>query len=152
MLTWIYVACFGVPAVPASVYLLQHGELPTFMDLFPMYGGPWDVIDDGAFVALLMAFLLVTLAAAWAAWLAWTGSWAGAALGLALLPVEAVFWWGLRAAVSVAVRCGPWHPFCPCLEIPEAAPAQGSHRMISHPNCPVIPLHLTFCRAASSCV
>ena len=94
VLTWIYVACFGVPAVPVSVYLLQHGELPMFMDLFAMYGGPWDVIDDGAFVALLMAFLLVTLAAAWAAWLAWTGSWAGAALGLALLPVEAVFWWG----------------------------------------------------------
>lgn len=117
-----------------------------------MYGGPWDVIDDGAFVALLMAFLLVTLAAAWAAWLAWTGSWAGAAPGLALLPVEAVLV-GLRAAVSVAVRCGPWHPFCPRVEIPEAASGQGSHPMIirqlfSHPAPPHV---LPGCVVLSGC-
>ena len=94
VLTWIYAAAFGVPAVPVSVYLLQHGEVPMFMDLFPMYGGPWDVIEDGAFVALLMGLLVVILAAAWVAWLAWKGVRAGVVLGLALLPVEAVFWFG----------------------------------------------------------
>lgn len=94
VLTWIYAAGFGVPAVPVSVYLLQHGELPMFMDLFPMYGGPWDVIEDRAFVTLLIAFFAVLLAAAWAAWLAWKGLRAGVVLGLALLPVEAVFWFG----------------------------------------------------------
>ena len=94
VLTWIYAAAFGVPAVPVSVYLLQHGELPMFMDLFPMYGGPWDVVEDGTFVALLMGFLVVILAAAWAAWLAWKRLRAGVVLGLALLPVEAVFWFG----------------------------------------------------------
>lgn len=94
VLTWIYAAAFGVPAVPVSVYLLQHGELPMFMDLFPMYGGPWDVIEDRAFVTLLIAFFVVLLAAAWVAWLAWKGLRAGVVLGLALLPVEAVFWFG----------------------------------------------------------
>lgn len=94
VLTWIYAAAFGVPAVPVSVYLLQHGELPMFMDLFRMYGGPWDVIEDRAFVTLLIGFLVVLLAAAWVAWLAWKGLRAGVVLGLALLPVEAVFWFG----------------------------------------------------------
>ena len=94
VLTWIYAAAFGVPAVPVSVYLLQHGELPMFMDLFPMYRGPWDVVEDGTFVTLLIAFFVVLLAAAWVAWLAWRGVRAGVVLGLALLPVEAVFWFG----------------------------------------------------------
>lgn len=94
VLTWIYAAAFGVPAVPVSVYLLQHGELPMFMGLFQMYGGPWDVVEDRAFVTLLIAFFVVLLAAAWAAWLAWKGLRAGVVLGLALLPVEAVFWFG----------------------------------------------------------
>lgn len=94
VLTWIYAVAFGVPAVPVSVYLLQHGELPMFMDLFPMFGGPWDVVEEGAFVMLLMGFLAVVLAAVWAAWLAWKGLRAGVVLGLALLPVEAVFWFG----------------------------------------------------------
>lgn len=94
VLTWIYAVSFGVPAVPVSIYLLQHGELPIFMGLFPMYGGPWDVVEDGAFIALLMGFLVVILAAAWVAWLAWKGIRAGVVLGLALLPVEAVFWFG----------------------------------------------------------
>lgn len=99
VLTWIYAAGFGIPAVPVSVYLLQHGELPIFMDLFAMYGGPWDVIEDWAFVTLLMGFLLVLLAAAWAAWLAWKGVRAGVVLGLALLPVEAVFWLGFALPI-----------------------------------------------------
>ena len=94
VLTWIYAVAFGVPVVPVSVYLLQHGELPMFMNLFPMYGGPWDVIEDRAFVTLLMGFLVVLLAAARVAWLAWKGLKAGVVLGLALLPVEAVFWFG----------------------------------------------------------
>lgn len=95
VLTWVYAAAFGIPAIPVSVYLLQRGSLPTFMDLFPMYGGPWSSrFEDGTFVVLLIAFLIVTLVAAWAAWLVWNGSKAGAVLSLVLLPLEAVFWIG----------------------------------------------------------
>ena len=95
VLTWIYAAAFGIPAVPVAAYLLQRGRLPRFLDLFPMYGGPWSSrLVDGDFVVLLIAFLIVTLIAAWAAWLVWNGSKAGAVLSLVLLPLEAVFWIG----------------------------------------------------------
>ena len=40
VLTWIYAAAFGIPAIPVSIHLLQNGYLPMFMDLFPMYAGP----------------------------------------------------------------------------------------------------------------
>lgn len=94
VLTWIYAAAFGIPAIPVSIHLLQNGYLPMFMDLFPMYAGPWDVVESWVFVTLLMGFLVVVLVAAAAAWLAWKGHRYGLVLGLALLPVEAVFWLG----------------------------------------------------------
>jgi len=95
VLTWVYAAGFGIPAIPVAAYLLQRGTLPTFLGLFPMYGGPWSSrLRHGNFVVLLIAFLIVTLVAAWAAWLIWKGAKAGALLNLILLPVEAVFWLG----------------------------------------------------------
>lgn len=94
VLTWISAAAFGLPALPVSVYLLHYGHLPTMLGLFPMYGGPWDGLEGGTFVALLMGFLAVTLLAAWAAQSVLEGSPVGATLGLAILPVEALFWFG----------------------------------------------------------
>jgi hypothetical protein len=41
VLTCIYAACFGVPAVPVSIWVAHHDTLPTFENFFPMYGGPW---------------------------------------------------------------------------------------------------------------
>ena len=100
VLTWVYAAGFGVPAVPVAVHLLRHGSLPTFLGLFPMYGGPWFArVDHRTFVLLLVAFLVVTMAAAWAGWLVWGGSRAGGVLSLALLPVEAVFWVGFALPI-----------------------------------------------------
>ena len=95
VLTWVYAAAFGIPAIPVAAYLLQNGRLPTFLDLFPMYGGPWSSrVDNGSFAVLLVAFLFVTLVASWAAWLVRNGSKAGAVLCFVLLPIEAVFWLG----------------------------------------------------------
>jgi len=95
VLTWTYVAAFGSPVIPNVAYLLQNGTLPAFLDMFTMYGGPFSVrLSDGALVAALLAFLVITLVAAWAAWLVWNGSKVGAIVGLALLPLEAVFWIG----------------------------------------------------------
>jgi hypothetical protein len=95
VLTWVYAAAFGVPAIPVAIYLRQRGTLPTFLDLFPMYGGPWSSrLEDGTFIMLLIAFLIVVLIATWAAWLLWNGSKSGAVISLVLLPVEAVFWLG----------------------------------------------------------
>jgi hypothetical protein len=95
VLTWVYAAAFGIPAIPVAAYLLQNGRLPTFLDLFPMYGGPWSSrVEDGTLAILLITFLIVTLIAAWAAWLVRNGSKAGAVFSLVLLPLEAVFWLG----------------------------------------------------------
>ena len=95
VVTWVYAAGFGLPVIPVSVYLLSRGRLPTFFDLFPMYGGPWYARrEPDKFVALLAAFLGVTGVAAWSARSVWHGRKAGAVVNLALLPVEAIFWVG----------------------------------------------------------
>ena len=95
ILTWIYTAGFGVPAVPVSVYLIQRGRLPTFLNLFETYAGPWSMrASDGVLVALMLGFLGLTLIVAWSALLIWRGRRVGAVLNLTLLPVEAVFWVG----------------------------------------------------------
>jgi hypothetical protein len=66
VLTWVYAAGFGLPAIPVSIYLLQRGRLPTFWGLFEMYGGPWSAqLLDQSLVLRLNAFLLVTVVAAW---------------------------------------------------------------------------------------
>lgn len=56
-------------------------------------------LQPRTFMVLLMAFLIVTLVAAWAAWLLWNGSKAGAVLALVLLPIEAVFWVGIALPI-----------------------------------------------------
>ncbi|MBT2517888.1 hypothetical protein J7E29_10620 [Streptomyces sp. ISL-90] len=121
VLTWVYVAAFGIPAVPISVYLLQHGSLPWFLDLFPMYGGPWsERLGEGPLAVLLVAYLLVTIAVAFAAWLVWLGRRMGAVLSLALIPVEAVFWIGFAlpfpwvvGAIRVALITLAWTSLVP---------------------------------------
>ena len=105
VITWVYVAMFGVPAIPIVAYHLStRGGLPMFFGLFPMYGGGWaDRFSAGAFSALLLAFLLVTMVTAFAAWLVWLGRRVGAVLSLALLPVEIVFWVGFELPVPWVV-------------------------------------------------
>jgi hypothetical protein len=104
VLTWVYAAGFGVPAVPVAIYLNQRGRLPEFMGLFPMYGGPWSSrLSDDTFVLLLIAFLLVALIIAWSAWLVWKGSRAGLVLNFVMLPVEAVFWIGFALPIPWVV-------------------------------------------------
>ena len=67
------------------------------------------------FVALLVAFLLVTVLAAFSGWLLWNGSRVGAVLALALLPLETVFWFGfalpippILAAIRTALIANAW--------------------------------------------
>ena len=100
IVTWVYAAGFGLSAIPVAVYLRQRGRLPTFFDLFEMYGGPWSArVSRGTFELLLIAFLVVAVAVAWTAWLVWNGSRAGAILALALIPIEIVFWIGFALPI-----------------------------------------------------
>lgn len=100
ILTWVYAAGFGLSTIPVAIFLTRNGRLPVFAGLFESYGGPWSSrLQPRPFTVLLMAFLGVTLLAAWAAWLMWNGSRAGAVLSLVLLPVEAVFWVGFALPI-----------------------------------------------------
>lgn len=100
LVTWVYVAMFGIPAVPVVIFLAENGRLPSLWGLFQMYGGPWSssYLDDRLTV-LLLVFLGVTLTAAVSGLLLWTNRRVGAVLNLALLPVEAVFWLGFALPV-----------------------------------------------------
>jgi hypothetical protein len=100
VVTWFYAAGFGLSTIPVAIYLRQRGKLPSFFGMFETYGGPWSArVTDGTFVVLLMAFLVVCAAAAGSGWLLWGGSRLGAIFGLALLPVEAVFWVGFALPI-----------------------------------------------------
>lgn len=119
LLTWAYAAGFGIPAIPVGVFLLREGRLPSFMGLFPMYGGPWSSrVEDRTFMFLLIAFFVVTLVASWAAWLIWNGSKTGAIMSLVVLPIEVVFWLGFALPIPwiigiarVALIIAAWNSF-----------------------------------------
>ena len=92
---WVYAAGFGLPALPIAAYALRERELPWFGDLFPMYGGPWwGRLSPEAFAATLVGYAGVTAAVAGAGWLMWQGRRSGAVLAVAMIPIEAVFWYG----------------------------------------------------------
>ena len=100
VLTWVYAAGFGLATIPVAIYFLRHGRLPVFAGLFETYGGPWSArLQQRTFAMMLMAFLIVTVAAAWAAWLLWNGSKSGVVFALVLLPIEAVFWVGFALPI-----------------------------------------------------
>ena len=104
VLAWLYAAGFGGSAIPVALYLRRRGRLPTFFDLFEMFGGPWSSrFGNSAFVWLLMAFFVVTLLVAWAAWLVWKASKLGGVLTLGLLPVEALFWLGFDLPIPKVI-------------------------------------------------
>lgn len=94
IVTWVYVAAFGSAAIPVVGFLIQNDRLPSFFDIFDMYGGPRvEQLETAGHVLIILAFLGVTLLAAWASWLVRNGSRPGALLGLVLIPLEATFWW-----------------------------------------------------------
>jgi hypothetical protein len=119
VLTWAYTAGFGITAIWVAFYLRRRGELPTFFDMFPMYGGPWfSRFSQGTFVALLATFASLTLVTSWAAWLVWNGSRTGAIIGFAFAADRCGLLAGLRPSDTVATRPRQGRAVGPGLEIP----------------------------------
>ena len=121
VLTWIYAAGYGIPAIPVALYLIRNSKLPSLFGLFEVYGGPWSAeVEPATFARLLVAFFGLTGFTAWAAWKVWKRSRAGAVLLLVLLVVNAVFWvgfalpfpWLIAAAVGVLIAIG-WKDLSP---------------------------------------
>jgi hypothetical protein len=95
VVTWVYAAMFGVPAVPVAIFVAENSRLPSLWGLFDMYGGPWSTrLADDRVIALLLVYAALVLAAVISGWLLWKLRKAGAVLNLGLMPIEAFFWIG----------------------------------------------------------
>jgi hypothetical protein len=113
IVTWIYAACFGLPAIPVAVYLLRAGRLPRrLFDAFPVYGGPWyDSGQPERLAAQLGAFFVMMLVVSWGGWLLWRGLRAGAVVAIATIPLEAL---SGTASRCLSRPCSRWSASCWC--------------------------------------
>src|SRR5256885_16539574 len=97
---WLVAAGFGIPAPFVAFYLLREHKLPSFMGLFPMYGGgPFDRLTPEVFAVLLGLFTALCAFEAYAAWLLWNGQQLGAVITLVVIPVELAFWAGFAVPI-----------------------------------------------------
>ncbi|MGI8877441.1 MAG: hypothetical protein ACR2G8_02385 [Candidatus Limnocylindria bacterium] len=94
-LMWLVAAGFGIPAPFVAFHFLRERTLPSFMGLFPMFGGGlFDRFSPEVFATLLGLFTALCALEAYAGWRLWNGEQLGALITLGLLPLELVFWAG----------------------------------------------------------
>lgn len=94
VLFWCTGLGFGLSAIPVARYFSEHGEAPRILGIPAFGGGPFDSLVPDRFVQLLIAFFVLGVLETVAGGLLWAGLRSGAILGLALLPVGAIFWVG----------------------------------------------------------
>ena len=81
-------------------WVAVQGRLPVLPYIGEPNGGPFYAsLSHGAFVALLGISLLLGIAQVVAGVLLWNGQRAGAILQFAILPVEAIFWYGFALPI-----------------------------------------------------
>lgn len=109
ILAWVAGLGFGLPGVYGLWYLVDRGEIWTFLG-FPTYGGgPFESIGLRTTTWLIAGFVLVCAVEVTAGVLLWQGERAGEKLSLMLLPFEFAFWIGFAL------------PFGPVLGLARAA-------------------------------
>lgn len=100
---------FGV-FVPFGIWSVSTGRGVPEVFAYPTYGGgPFEDYGIPTSIPLLLAFLLVCCLEMVAGRLLWDGRRSGAVLGLGLVPVGAVFWWGFAlpaGPVLAVLRAG----------------------------------------------
>src|SRR2546423_7941429 len=97
---WLVAAGFGIPAPFVASHLLRERALPSFMGLFPMYGGGlFQRFSPETFSVLLGLFTALCAFEVYAGWLLWNGEQLGALITLALVPMEAVVWAGFAVPI-----------------------------------------------------
>jgi len=90
---------FGLPCLWGIRQLRSTGEVWTFLG-FPTYGdGPFARHGVPTTVPLLLGFLAVCAIEVGAGARLWGGHVDGAIVALALLPVEAAYWWGFALPI-----------------------------------------------------
>lgn len=101
IVTWIYAALFGLPALPIAFTEYQTGELPWLGTLVQLYSGPWTAGNDPLVVAeLLVAFFVLTLVAALSGWWLFKQWRHGGMLNLSVMVAEAMFWFGFSLPLA----------------------------------------------------
>ena len=89
---WVVAAGFGIPAPFVASFYLRERTPPSFMGLFPMYGGgPLDRFSPEVFAIFLGLFTALSALEAYAGWLLWNGEPLGARMTLVLLPFEVFY-------------------------------------------------------------
>ena len=92
--SWILGLGFGLPCAYGIWYYADRGIVWQFLG-FPTYGhGPFEQMGLPTSVPLLTGFLLVCIGEVVVGWKLGRGERSGTVLGLALLPIETVFWIG----------------------------------------------------------
>jgi hypothetical protein len=116
VLMLLVAAGFGIPAPFVASFYLRERTPPSFMGLFPMYGGgPLDRFSPEVFAVFLGVFTALCALEAYTGWLLWNGEPVGARMTLVLLPIEIAFWAGfalpippLIAVARIALLAAGW--------------------------------------------
>jgi len=99
----LWVVAFGWALLPTPWlmwWVVVRGRLPVLPLIGEPNGGPFYLnYSHAVFVVLLAAAFVLALVQVWAGWLLWNGERSGALLQFALLPVEAVFWYGFELPI-----------------------------------------------------
>ena len=95
VVTWVYAALFGLPALPIAVAEVQTGELPWVWGWFQAFAGPWTIGTDPVVIAeLLLGFFVLTLVASFSGWWLFRAEQRGGILNLSVMVAELAFWYG----------------------------------------------------------
>ena len=100
VMLWLVAAGWALPAPVLMWWVAVKGRLPVLPYIGEPNGGPFsESVAPGVFIVLLGLSLLLGIAQIVAGVLLWHGERAGAALQFAILPLEAVFWYGFALPI-----------------------------------------------------
>lgn len=100
ILLWVVALGWALPAPVLIWWVIVRGRLPVLPFIGEPNGGPFSRrLSRSAFVVLLGLSLALGVAQAWAGWLLWNGLQLGGVVQFALLPIEAVFWYGFALPI-----------------------------------------------------
>ena len=100
ILLWLVAAGWALPAPVLMWWVAVKGRLPVLPYIGEPNGGPFsESLQPNVFIVLLGLSLLLGIAQVVAGVLLWDGQRSGAVLQFALLPIEAVFWYGFALPI-----------------------------------------------------
>ena len=97
---WLVAAGWALPAPVLMWWVAVKGRLPVLPYIGAPNGGPfYESVSPAVFIILLALSLLLGIAQVVAGVLLWNVERSGAVLQFALLPIEALFWYGFALPI-----------------------------------------------------